>query len=66
MGSYSVVNSQIVATEYSSAVQNIRPLDLVKVTDYFCKIDPSKMCQLRIILRKIELNHNHNKIIGKP
>lgn len=66
VGSYSVFNSRIVATEHSAAAQAIKPLDIIKIADYFCKIDPAKICHLRIIVRKIELCAPHNQIIAKP
>lgn len=53
-------------TEYSAAAQTIKPLDIIKVADYFCKIDHTKICQLRIIVRKIEFCTSHNQIISKP
>lgn len=37
------------------------------MSDYFCKIDPSKICQLRVIVRKLEpAASTPNHIIGKP
>jgi hypothetical protein len=39
---------------------------LVKVSDYFSKIDNKKICKLKIILRKMIENVNFNEKIGMP
>jgi hypothetical protein len=37
------------------------------VSDYFCKIDPSKICQLRIIVRKLEeAGGTQGQVLGRP
>lgn len=38
----------------------------MRVADYFCKIDPSKICQLRIIVRKLEDPTHAGEILGRP
>jgi hypothetical protein len=46
---------------------------LIKISDFFCKIDAGKICQLRMIVRKIDDPGNsnpqtqaHGQILGKP
>ena len=38
----------------------------MRVADYFCKIDPSKICHLRIIVRKLEDPTHVGEILGRP
>lgn len=66
VGSYTISRSAIVSTEYTHSSQTIKPLDIIKVVDYFCKIDTSKICHLRIIIRKIEEVGSSNYILGRP
>jgi len=39
---------------------------MVRVVDYFCKIDASKICQLKIIIRKLEEVKTGDELIGRP
>lgn len=54
------------STEYNQLNQVFQRYDLVRVADYFCKIDPSKICQLRIIVRKLEDPAHVGEILGRP
>ena len=54
------------STEYNQLNQVFQRYDLVRVADYFCKIDPSKICHLRIIVRKLEDPTHVGEILGRP
>ena len=61
-----ISNNRIVSVEYSHSSQSFKPLDVIKVVDYFCKVDPSKICHLKMIIRKIEENVSWKQIQGRP
>ena len=36
------------------------------MTDFFYKVDVNKMCELKIIIRKIEEVSGSSQVLGKP
>lgn len=54
VGPYAIHDSKIVSTEYSRAKQVFQRYDLLIVSDFFVKIDTSKICHLRIIVRRLD------------
>lgn len=40
--------------------------DVVKVVDYFSKIDPTKICRLKMMIRKIVQLRASDKKMGRP
>jgi len=66
VGPYALLQGQIVSTEYSHSNQRFKTYDLVKVIDYFVKIDPQKICPLRIIIRKVEEQGSCDRLMGVP
>jgi hypothetical protein len=66
VGPYKISESKIVSTEYNQFNQSFKKYDFVRIADYFCKIDPSKICSLRIIVRKLEEGTHFSEILGKP
>jgi hypothetical protein len=56
VGPYAISDSRIVSTEYSHsrASQLFQRYDLLRVSDFFVKIDTMKICHLRIIVRRLD------------
>ena len=66
VGPYSLGPQGIQSTEYAHNNQHFKTYHLVRVIDYFCKIDHQKMCPLRIIIRKLEEQQPTQGILGHP
>jgi hypothetical protein len=66
VGPYTIAQSRIVSTEYSRSLQAFKRYDMVRVVDYFCKVDASKICQLKIIIRKLEEVKAGEEMVGHP
>jgi len=56
LGPYDIINNKIVVspfTAYHSTTMEFKKFDIIKLIDYFNKIDHSKICRLKMMIRKI-------------
>ena len=56
LGPYEIINDKIVVnpfTAYHGTTMSFKKYDIIKLIDYFDKIDHSKICRLKIMIRKI-------------
>lgn len=69
LGPYELTNGRIVMATFSSAhgsASAFQKNDLIKITDFFSKIDDSKICRLKMMIRKIEEVRTSDRKIGRP
>lgn len=50
IGPYCINNNKIVSLDSGQAQVELNPKDLVKLTDFFSKIDTRRICELRIMI----------------
>jgi hypothetical protein len=65
-GNYQIVADAICLTKNTAMVSSFKRLHLVKLVDYFSKIDETKICKLKIIVRKMLEHHPESQIHGTP
>jgi len=56
LGPYEVANDKIVVspfTAYHGNVLSFKKFDLIKIVDFFSKVDETKICRLKMVIRKI-------------
>jgi len=53
-------------TKNMATVSSFKKLHLVKLIDYFSKIDETKICKLKIIVRKMIEHQPESQIYGVP
>ena len=69
LGPYEVANDKIVVspfTAYHGNTLTFKKFDIVKVLDFFSKIDESKICRLKMVIRKIAEVKPMDSKINRP
>lgn len=69
LGPYELTNGRIVVTPFSAShgsAQAFQKYDLVKLTDFFSKVDDTKICRLKMMIRKIAEARTCDRKIGRP
>lgn len=64
-GPYKISNGHIISEEQCQPNKTIRKFDIVTI-DYFSKLNKDKICQLQLIIRKIDPISSVDSIIGLP
>ena len=65
-GNYVLQQGTITETKSTNALSTFRPLQIIRVIDYFSKLDESKICRLQIIIRRIGEGDLLHEVIGNP
>jgi len=69
LGPYDVVNNRILVTAfagYHGTALEFKKFDVVKVVDFFSKLDETKICRLKMMIRKIVEYRTCDRKINKP
>lgn len=69
LGPYDVVDNKILVSAYGGyhgTVLEFKKFDVIKVIDFFSKLDDTKICRLKMMIRKILEVRNYDKKINKP
>lgn len=69
IGPYDVVNNKIIVspfTSYHSTSMEFKRYDVVKIVDFFSKMDDTKICRLKMMIRKIIEVRSCDKKIKHP
>ncbi len=63
VGLYRIHNQKIVSSQLNTVTNTFQKYDIIRVMDYFSKIEESKICPLKIIIRRmVEIGHLNEKI----
>jgi hypothetical protein len=65
-GNYQISNNAIIETKNATTVTTFRRLQIVKLVDYFSKIDDNRITKLKIMVRKMNDAAIANEQIGYP
>ena len=69
LGPYDVLNNKILVSSFSGyhgTALEFKKFDVIKVVDFFSKLDDTKICQLKMMIRKIVEVRICDKKINKP
>jgi len=69
LGPYDVSQDKIVVspfTGYHGNILSFKRFDLIRILDYFSKIDDTKICRLKMVIRKIGEAKMMDKKINRP
>ena len=64
-----MTNDKIVVSPFTAYHGNalyFKKFDVIRIIDFFSKIDESKICRLKMVIRKIGDFHSYDKKINKP
>ena len=65
-GNYQIAGSTICETKNATTLTHFRKMHIVKIVDYFSKLDETRICKLKMIVRKmIDIAPNVD-MIGNP
>lgn len=65
-GNYQILNGVICEIKNTTTVTHFRQFHVVRLVDYFSKLDENKICKLKIIIRKMSEVSAGNDLIGCP
>lgn len=65
-GNYLISNNAVIETKNATTVTTFRRFQIVKLIDYFSKIDENRITKLKIMIRKMSDCMNWSEIIGYP
>lgn len=68
IGPYELANNKIRVSPFTAyhGTMEFARFDVVTVVDFFSKIDPTKICRLKMMIRKIVQLRGSDKKMGRP
>ena len=65
-GNYQITGPFISETKNATTLTNFKRMHIVKIVDYFSKLDETRICKLKIIIRKMNDVAPGQEVIGSP